>query len=292
MIKAVLDETSLRPAAGAANLPKEFRGLSDILEQLRKDEVIRSKHSDVWYAPVAEGLALCDILFEKGYLDDGLRLSLQAAIDRLKNWNEAGQAISSPQYVASELAKKIASACVTLPENSGIIQIGGNCIYRVGNQKDLVKFYRQAPQLGQFSKECVVRHASLAFPNLFLRSGIEQDIDKFSTGYPAILADLIDAFSDLNDVIFPLSRKGIDGREIVRRFNAHSRFTVSPDSPKTHKNKKAMEKRDVNFGKKVVRCEWHVKLHPTHDRIHFSFGDAAVIANKILVGIFTDHLPI
>jgi hypothetical protein len=62
----------------------------------------------------------------------------------------------------------------------------------------------------------------IAFPNLFLKSGIESEISKMSSTYRSMRPLLIDALTDLNDILFPLVGQGIDGREIVRRFNSLS----------------------------------------------------------------------
>jgi hypothetical protein len=49
-----------------------------------------------------------------------------------------------------------------------------------------------------------------------------------------------------------------------------------------------MRQRDVNHEGQVIRCEWHSKLEPHRNRIHFAFDDT--LGGKILIGIFVDHL--
>ncbi|MDZ8201866.1 hypothetical protein RZO50_10065 [Microbacterium sp. SSW1-59] len=63
--------------------------------------------------------------------------------------------------------------------------------------------------------------------------------------------------------------------------------TCSPDSPQTHKYKAAMRERDFTFGSSVVRCEWHTKLRPTKNRIHFNADGGTV-----RIGTIVDHLTI
>ena len=50
-----------------------------------------------------------------------------------------------------------------------------------------------------------------------------------------------------------------------------------------------MRLRDVEYGGEVYRCEWHSKLEPHRNRIHFH-----VIGGKgepeVLIGIFHEHL--
>jgi hypothetical protein len=64
---------------------------------------------------------------------------------------------------------------------------------------------------------------------------------------------------------------------------------VSRESVKTHSNNSAMRLRDVEFNGDKITCEWHTKLRPEIDRIHFAFGGSC--GDKILIGIFVDHLP-
>lgn len=63
--------------------------------------------------------------------------------------------------------------------------------------------------------------------------------------------------------------------------------SCSPDSPQTHRNKAAMRERDFAFGEQVVRCEWHTKLRPTTNRIHFNADGSTV-----RIGTIVDHLTI
>ena len=61
---------------------------------------------------------------------------------------------------------------------------------------------------------------------------------------------------------------------------------ASPDSPKTHGNHKAMGARVFSFSGRGVVCEWHSKLEPNRNRIHF-----AVAEDVVYVGRWVAHLP-
>ena len=50
-----------------------------------------------------------------------------------------------------------------------------------------------------------------------------------------------------------------------------------------------MRLRDVEFRGQVYRCEWHSKLEPNRNRIHFQVIDG-IAETKILIGIFHEHL--
>jgi len=104
--------------------------------------------------------------------------------------------------------------------------------------------------------------------------------------------------ADLNDHLPKVLKAEKEGAAIAKRFHALSEFEISPESPKTHKNKKAMDKRSVVFkkveigkvkyGTVTVSCEWHLKIRKTTDRIHYYNHTQS---NRIWIGIFTAHLP-
>jgi len=291
MIVTVLDEVGLQPTLGASGIPEAFYGLREFLEELRIRKITRLKHSNVWHAVIAPDVMLFDVLFNKGTLDEELRQRLYREIDRLPHWNSSQKNYGTRQFVAEQLSLRCPSACIVLREHSGGVEVDGTNVPLIGASADLLNFYRLAPEICDLSEAAFVALAASAFPNLHFKDGIENEIRRFSLAYRSIRSLLISALSDLNDLLFPLLGQGLDGREIVRRFNAGSDFKISSESPKTHKNAAAMRQRTVDFGGRQARCEWHLKIRPDRDRIHFSLGDSAIAPNKILVGIFTAHLP-
>ncbi|MQY29478.1 hypothetical protein [Nocardia aurantia] len=60
----------------------------------------------------------------------------------------------------------------------------------------------------------------------------------------------------------------------------------SPESANTHANRAAMRRRTVRFGDRSIVCEWHAKLEPTRNRVHF-----AIEEDRVYIGLFVDHLP-
>lgn len=64
---------------------------------------------------------------------------------------------------------------------------------------------------------------------------------------------------------------------------------LSPESPKTRSSPKLMAQRTVDLHGHPYVCEWHAKLNPDRNRIHFSLPHSQ-LAGKILIGIFTKHL--
>ncbi len=50
-----------------------------------------------------------------------------------------------------------------------------------------------------------------------------------------------------------------------------------------------MRLRDVEFNGQVYHCEWHSKIEPHRNRIHFCVIDGIAEA-RVLIGIFHEHL--
>ena len=48
-----------------------------------------------------------------------------------------------------------------------------------------------------------------------------------------------------------------------------------------------MKQRDAVFEGKTYRCEWHSKIEPHRNRIHFF---PPPVGSEIVVGLFVDHL--
>lgn len=64
---------------------------------------------------------------------------------------------------------------------------------------------------------------------------------------------------------------------------------LSPESPNTRGSEQLMRQRRRDYAGKTFTCEWHAKLEPHRNRIHFAAPDPA-IDGKILIGIFVKHL--
>ncbi|WP_435112456.1 hypothetical protein [Nocardiopsis synnemataformans] len=129
--------------------------------------------------------------------------------------------------------------------------------------------------------------ARSAFPQLVLAPSLT--FRNFSNPYLHLRDWVVHTLSVINDH-FPQALQ--DGASIPAQVQAalgHHGVTLSPESPKTRANSKAMAQRDVPHGDDVYRCEWHAKKEPTRDRVHFSLPDER-LGGRILVGIFVDHL--
>jgi hypothetical protein len=165
-------------------------------------------------------------------------------------------------------------------------------LHRVGDYRGLLAFYREAPEIGDYDELAYFNHANRAFPNLFFKPNIVAECRRFSQTYTLIRVELTEALGALNDLLPTLRKQYLDLRVIQKEFAVRSGYEISPDSPKTHKNRSAMRERDIVVRGIRLRCEWHLKLKPHIDRIHFHFGNPDIEEGRIIVGILCDHLTL
>ncbi|MDA9530036.1 hypothetical protein [Bradyrhizobium sp. CCBAU 25338] len=290
MITLVLDEERLR--ASEESLESEFLTIAGLLEKWRKEGVAVKKRSSIWVANVNGEQALFNILFENGRLDRDIAGQLLREIDALPDWDLLeGELRTSFEFVCEEVARQRATGCAVLPQFDGVMDVDGHRVYLVGSSAQAIAFYRDAANLGNFSEAQFLSNAIKAFPELYLHPKLEPQLSRFSRAFgPDLRSVLTSALSSLNDHLPSLLAEGRSSHELARAFQALSGFEISPESPNTHRNRAAMAERDVLFDKIKVRCEWHLKLEPHRDRIHFFFGQHKVSQRPILVGIFCEHL--
>ena len=148
---------------------------------------------------------------------------------------------------------------------------------------DCKYFYRSLYALENVAKENFFDLASKAFPDLCFTSSLT--FAKFEGGY-ALRDIVVEHLSALNDIFseFYISENG-NSAQISMRIG----IDVSIEG-ETRSSERLMAMRDVVFEGRTYRCEWHSKIEPHRNRIHFYPGDTSTYG-QILVGIFIDHLP-
>lgn len=125
-----------------------------------------------------------------------------------------------------------------------------------------------------------------AFPGLLFADSLS--LSHFKGSYTEVLPWLVQLLGALNDHFAQsLSSCSGDQNQVMARFSA-MKLDISPESPNT-KNARAWEQRNVTYRGTSYRCEWHGKRLWDRDRVHFSLPIPAY-GNRILIGIFTDHL--
>jgi hypothetical protein len=118
---------------------------------------------------------------------------------------------------------------------------------------------------------------------------------KFNENYPAIRGKLLDALSYLNDRFHEALRECANRPDKIEQdFTTHTHGLggISRETAKTMQI--YGRQREVSMQGKSVSCEWHVKLRPHIDRIHFAYEEKYknVAGGRIIVGVFASHLDV
>ena len=156
-------------------------------------------------------------------------------------------------------------------------------VYFAVSTKDHPGFFRLLYEWEDVSESEFFQWAALAFPRLAFAADIS--FRKFQGAYRTLRLKVVDHLGRINDS-FPEVYAAENGmpNEISRRLG----IEVSMEG-NTRSSERLMRLRDVEYGGEVYRCEWHSKLEPHRNRIHFH-----VIGGKgepkVLIGIFHEHL--
>lgn len=169
---------------------------------------------------------------------------------------------------------------------------------RVDDQEVELHRMSSIPSLHEFLRGICVRDpitesdffaaAAEAFPLLMFAEGL--DFRRFRGSYVDVLPWVVSLLGTVNDHFAEsLDRNRGDRNGVMSDFSAVG-LTISPESPQTRRNRAAWNERFVSYRGVKYLCEWHGKRTPIVDRVHFSLPIEAY-GDKILVGLFVDHLP-
>lgn len=282
-----LDEQGLQ---SSGDFVEDFQHLVDFVKSAKDaGDTIEKKGADTYNALIAEGISLSDLINDPQHLGHALWLALLIQVEAAKSWDTGYQFENSADYVTARWAEPVEAALLRLP---------GNCLPRgsggdppcVSARTDLISLSRESVEHCDYSVEQLSAIVERAFPSLFFKPNIWDEVRRFSLPYGAIRSVLVRALSDLNDNL-----PGLYGQcspdEFAARFEACSTFKISPESPNTRRDRKKIAQRDIDISGHVLRCEWHLKIGPTADRIHFHAPVPGVSGERIIIGIFHEHLP-
>ena len=163
--------------------------------------------------------------------------------------------------------------------------------FYVGVSQDLQLFYRFLICFEKVAREEFTNWTHLAFKRLRFALELSTQLNKFRQDYDGIRETIVLHLAAINDDFVSHLIDAIQPAEICDRIRSFRGVDISPESSKTHKNRVAMKEREVEFEEATVICEFHSKLDPTHDRIHFSPTLRGGTENHFLVvGPFAEHL--
>jgi hypothetical protein len=161
-------------------------------------------------------------------------------------------------------------------------------VYFFAEADELAGFWRDLYQREDIPEHRFFDLVGFAFPGLVMASGLA--FRRFDGTYTEMRDWVVRALGVINDEFAAAMSESVGQPSAVQAALGHFGLNLSPESPKTRANPKAMKLRDVEHKRVLYRCEWHAKKEPHRNRIHFSLPVSA-LGNKILIGIFIDHLP-
>jgi hypothetical protein len=247
---------------------------------------------------------LADVLNSEGIVDRDIRRSLLGLLGKCVAWDTGFAGWLDPStLINGDTWESFGVACahrsVSLGHGHAVLTMPhtghrGALTVRAANSAQFVHFlayaddeqlfYRSLFELESVPESNFFELAADAFPRLCFSANL--DFRKFKGDYLDLRAVVVHSLSALND-LWDEAYKNECGDSV--RVSARLGIEVSIEG-NTRSSEKLMRLRDVQHQGRTYRCEWHAKLAPDRNRIHFHPGDKHT-AGRVFVGIFVDHLP-
>ena len=156
-------------------------------------------------------------------------------------------------------------------------------VYFAASTEDHPGFFRLLYEWEDVSESEFFERTRLAFPRLVFAAKIR--FRNFRGAYRTLRPKVVNHLGRINDN-FPEVYAAENGmpNEISSRLG----IEVSIEG-NTRSSQRLMRLRDVEYRGQVYRCEWHSKLEPHRNRIHFHVIDSKG-ETRVLIGIFHEHL--
>ena len=307
-----IDESSFQCLS---DLPLVISRLNDQLATIHDEhhqQVYKSSELD--HTHVLEGVEFCDLLYngEFGLIDQDERLLLQQTINRCIVWdaedfdipdgeillNGQQTACASIMFVCTKALVEEAIGIISLSPSESLnvceVSVGESTtrVFHVGLESRLEPFYRFQICFEKVSREDFGNSVHLSFPRLRFALELSSQLRRFRQNYADIRDTIVVHLASINDEFLDQLLTGAQLSEACALVRSSCGVDISPESPNTHRNTSAMREREVQFRGSTIVCEFHTKLKPTQDRIHFSptVRSEADDRKYIVVGPFAEHL--
>ncbi|MGW4634527.1 hypothetical protein [Nocardia sp. NPDC004415] len=287
-------------------LEREFEAYLELLEYARSTPGT-VKRSDVLFdIESSSGRTLVDLLGD-ARIDRDVRYELHGRLDKIAQYdNEPPEweflvdaqvlPIAPSLGVCLELARAgILLACLTttsaarrgrrLVRARTDAEADCEAVHFIADATDAPTFWRAIVDADPELLDELTDYAHLPFPNTVFAAGIWSQISRFDGAAIEIRRALIANLGGLDDHATRIWAAESEPIQRIKQMRITADVNCSPESPQTHRNAKAMRQRLVDFAGEQISCEWHAKLEPQRNRIHF-----AVRGDQLLVGLFVDHL--
>jgi hypothetical protein len=299
----VVDERSLDfTDVDTAVITESLELFADEIAELRADGELISILSGWGSIACMDNADLSWLLATSDLIPRDLGAQLLSLLDKCIAWDEANDVAVDPlieidgerfesygiAWSAERQSDGLASAVVTLSHrpHRGAQRVKANSIsvelHFVAEPKDHPAFYRSICVTETLDEDAFYRIATKAFPRLRFAEGLT--FRRFAGRFEDVFPSVVTHLGVLNDSFLEAYRleRGHSGR-ISMRIG----IDVSIEGTQTRSSESLMKQRDAVFEGTTYRCEWHSKIEPHRNRIHFSPPSAG---NVIVVGLFVDHL--
>ncbi|MDF2895280.1 MAG: hypothetical protein K0Q46_2066 [Rhodococcus erythropolis] len=266
------------------------------------------KWSQIWYIQSADRKELLILLNQKDGIDRDISRRVLRTLERIPDWDETidsndlslgvkcdmNEIEIAPSIAACSalMSERHVTACITTSQTNRSGSVTVHCqnmnpinLRFISTARDGNEYWRDVAKTESRNSDCLGNWSTKAFPRLIFAEGIWSQVKNFEGKFKDILPKLIGHLSGLNDHAENIWEENVEPAQIQARMRSIAGIDCSPDSPKTHKNRSAMTSRIVHFSTKELVCEWHTKLEPNRNRIHFCINEG-----QVYVGKFTKHL--
>lgn len=302
----VIEETSLQfHGLSYEQIGSSLSACAELIRSCREDGRVVWCSENIYVQKVFDRCQLFELLFDHRFSSNLDRDDLEffrIEIERSSVWEKQNSIddhnviIGQDEIIAPSIAfaanrstTATETACVvsnvsSLAGPTSVSHTGRTVVLSFvssGNEK--INFYRQCLDREARSETEYMAVAPLAFPDLIFADELASQFRRFREPYLTIRIKVTRHLSALNDQLPNLL--GLPPSEIQARMG----IDLSLESPQTHQNQRAMRDRRVIVRGTEIVCEWHTKISPTFDRIHFHCG-LPELGGKPIIGLFVDHL--
>lgn len=260
--------------------------------------------NEIWQVEVFEGVSLAEFLWSTEGLDHDSALLLGVNLDQCAPLLDIDIEYENPwpgaQFSIGRLGCMMAArdgqaAAVLAMDSVGdyfteqiVIDCNSDLVAlpRISRSSHFSDFWRSICLEHKLSPNEIAALTLRAFPDLDFVEGVWSGVKDFDGAFDDLRPNVVRILGGLNDHMITVLNESNDANLIQTRMKSLAGVECSRESNNTRNNAKAMKMRRREFLGADVVFEWHAKIEPHRNRIHF-----AAVDGRIVIGIFCNHLP-
>lgn len=305
-MRAVVDEASLRlDGIDPERHDDELLNLAEVIQELRRAGEQVGIISGWGSMPCLENADIATVLSTSRNISRDIRNLLVGILGKCATWDDDPATVVDDNLAVDARPYRsygVAYAAMMVSHKVGMAvaagrhtQHRGPCrvsspgqadveVHFIQGRSDVCTFYRSLFALEDVDEGHFLDMAGKAFPNLAFASSLS--FRRFEGSYLDLRDAVVKHLAALNDE-FPeafVSEMGSSAR-----ISSRVGIEVSIEG-ETRSSQRLMRHREASFEGETFKCEWHSKIEPHRNRIHFHPGNAST-GHRVMIGIFVDHLP-